>query len=117
MRGRTRGDLLVVVAYGLALGGMNICFYQAIARIPLGAAVTLEVLGPLALSVLAGRGLLSVVWAVLALAGVALLGESAGALVLEQELTPLGALAIALVVVACAGAVRWGGSRSAPVQA
>jgi len=47
LRGRTRADLLTALAYGLALGGMNLCFYEAISRIPLGAAVTLEVLGPL----------------------------------------------------------------------
>jgi inner membrane transporter RhtA len=230
LRGRSRADLLTVAGYGLALGGMNLCFYEALARIPLGAAVTLEVLGPLALSVLTGRGLLSAVWAVLALAGVAVLGEAgftggldaagvgfallagalwagyillarragrsfagldglalalavsaavvlplgiagagtalldpvalglgaavallssllpyslellalrsvpattfavvmslspavaafAGALVLGQALTPLGAVAIGLVVVACAGAVRWGGRRDAAVRA
>ncbi|WP_345419636.1 EamA family transporter [Pseudonocardia xishanensis] len=81
LRGRTRADLLVALAYGLALGGMNLCFYEAISRIPLGAAVTLEVLGPLTLSVLTGRGRLRWLWAALALAGVALLGlDGVGAL-------------------------------------
>jgi inner membrane transporter RhtA len=52
-----------------------VLFYEAIARLPLGTAVTLEILGPLALSVLASRRLLSVLWATLALTGVVLLGH------------------------------------------
>jgi inner membrane transporter RhtA len=74
LRGRSAAHWRTVAAYGLALGGMNICFYEAIARIPLGAAVTLEVLGPLTLSVVTARGALRFVWAGLALTGVALLG-------------------------------------------
>jgi inner membrane transporter RhtA len=53
---------------------MNILFYQAIDRIPLGPAVTLEVLGPLLLSVLVSRQAAGLLWASLALAGVFLLG-------------------------------------------
>lgn len=71
LRGRTRADVLTALGYGLALGGMNLCFYEAISRIPLGAAVTLEVLGPLTLAVVIGRKWL---WAGLALVGVAVLG-------------------------------------------
>ncbi|WP_201788568.1 EamA family transporter [Rathayibacter sp. VKM Ac-2630] len=75
LRGYTRADWGTVVVYGLALGGMNACYYEAIARIPQGAAVTLEVLGPLTLSVIAGRSLLSLLWAGLALAGVVTLSQ------------------------------------------
>jgi inner membrane transporter RhtA len=71
LRRRTRADLLTALGYGLALGGMNLCFYEALSRIPLGAAVTLEVLGPLTLAVVIGRRWL---WAGLALVGVAVLG-------------------------------------------
>ncbi|MEU1801607.1 EamA family transporter [Streptomyces sp. NPDC019937] len=74
-RGYTRADGAVVCGFGLALGGMNILFYQAIDRIPLGTAVTLEVLGPLLLSVVASRRAASLLWAGLALAGVYLLGH------------------------------------------
>ncbi|GAA2431584.1 EamA family transporter [Streptomyces glaucus] len=74
LRGHSRTDWGTVVVFGLAMGAMNGLFYQAVARIPLGPAVTLEVLGPLALSVLASRRVINVVWAGLALAGVFLLG-------------------------------------------
>ncbi|MFE6692079.1 DMT family transporter [Streptomyces sp. NPDC057743] len=76
VRGYGRGDWATVVAFGVALAGMNSLFYQAIDRIPLGAAVTLEFLGPLILSVATSRRLLSVVWALLALGGVGLLGRA-----------------------------------------
>jgi inner membrane transporter RhtA len=75
LRGRTRVDWLVVCAFGVVLAGLNTLFYQAISRIPLGATVTLEVLGPLVLSVLASRGAARWLWAALALGGVVLLGR------------------------------------------
>ncbi|MFB7185855.1 DMT family transporter [Streptomyces sp. NPDC056230] len=86
VRGYTRADWGTVLAFGLAMGGMNTLFYQAADRIPLGAAVTLEVLGPLALSVVASRRLINVVWAGLALGGVVLL--SGGGF---DRLDPVGA--------------------------
>ncbi|MEV0157835.1 EamA family transporter [Micromonospora sp. NPDC050686] len=86
LRGYGRADWAAVAAFGLALGGMNSVFYHAIERIPLGPAVTLEVLGPLALSVFAARRWVAWCWAGLALAGVALLGQ--GGL---ERLDPVGA--------------------------
>ncbi|MEV7859575.1 EamA family transporter [Streptomyces hirsutus] len=74
LRGHSRADWTTVIVFGLAMAGMNGLFYQSVARIPLGTAVTLEVLGPLALSVLASRRAINFVWAGLALAGVFLLG-------------------------------------------
>ncbi|WP_217246243.1 DMT family transporter [Streptomyces sp. AC602_WCS936] len=74
MRGHSRADWGTVVVFGIAMAGMNGLFYQAVDRIPLGPAVTLEVLGPLALSVFASRRAVNLVWAGLALAGVFLLG-------------------------------------------
>ncbi|SCK31452.1 DMT family transporter [Streptomyces sp. WMMB 322] len=76
LRGHSRRDWAAVTGLGVALGTMNTLFYQAIDRIPLGAAVTLELLGPLVLSVVGSRRLLSLLWAALALAGVYLLGSS-----------------------------------------
>ncbi|MFF9626265.1 DMT family transporter [Streptomyces griseosporeus] len=74
LRGHSRTDWGTVVVFGIAMAAMNGLFYQSVDRIPLGPAVTLEVLGPLALSVLASRRALNLVWAGLALAGVFLLG-------------------------------------------
>jgi len=74
LRGRTRADWLVVVAFGLALALMNSLFYEAIARVPLGTTVTIEVLGPLILSVVVSRRASAWLWAVLAFAGVLILG-------------------------------------------
>ncbi|GAA3478290.1 MULTISPECIES: EamA family transporter [Streptomyces] len=85
-RGHSRSDWGTVVAFGVAMGAMNMLFYQALDRIPLGAAVTLEVLGPLALSVAASRRLINLVWAGLALGGVFLLGGGG-----FDRLDPVGA--------------------------
>jgi len=74
LRGHSRTDWGTVVVFGITMAAMNGLFYQSVARIPLGPAVTLEVLGPLALSVLSSRRAVNVVWAGLALAGVFLLG-------------------------------------------
>ncbi|MFE4648161.1 DMT family transporter [Streptomyces sp. NPDC056707] len=86
LRGHSRADWGTVVAFGVAMGAMNMLFYQALDRIPLGAAVTLEVLGPLTLSVIASRRLINFVWAGLALGGVFLLGGGG-----FDRLDPLGA--------------------------
>ncbi|MEV0182507.1 EamA family transporter [Streptomyces sp. NPDC050625] len=74
LRGHSRTDWVTVIVFGITMGAMNGLFYESVARIPLGPAVTLEVLGPLALSVLASRRAINALWACLALAGVFLLG-------------------------------------------
>ncbi|QMS57621.1 MULTISPECIES: DMT family transporter [Kocuria] len=73
LRGMTCVTLGVVLAFGVSLGGMNMLIYQAVARLPLGVAVTIELLGPLVLSVVLSRRLTGVLWAGIALAGVLLL--------------------------------------------
>jgi inner membrane transporter RhtA len=62
-----------VVPYGMTIGVMNLLFYEALARIPLGLAVALEFVGPLALAIFGSRRALDVVWVVLAVAGIALI--------------------------------------------
>jgi len=78
LRGRARVDWQVVLAFGLALGLMNWAFYQALARIPLGLAVTIEFIGPLSLAVLGSRRPRDLVWVALAGVGVLLLGVQPG---------------------------------------
>lgn len=92
-----RRTLAVVVCYGVVLAGMNISIYQSFERIPLGVAVTIEFLGPLAVAVFGSRRKLDVVWALLAGAGVLLLARGDGGL-------DWGGVAFALLA-----AVLWAG--------
>ncbi|HEX9936916.1 MAG TPA: DMT family transporter [Longimicrobium sp.] len=62
-----------VIPYGMVLGVMNLLFYSAIARIPLGLAVTVEFVGPLGVAVFGSRKAVDVLWVVLAGAGIALI--------------------------------------------
>lgn len=73
VRGLRRRAWLSIVALAVTLTVMNLCFYFALTRIPLGVAVTVEVLGPLALSVIVSRRASVWLWALLALIGVSLL--------------------------------------------
>ncbi|WP_234018780.1 MULTISPECIES: EamA family transporter [unclassified Streptomyces] len=98
LRGHSRADWGTVLAFGVAMGGMNLLFYQAAARIPLGLAVTFEVLGPLALSVIASRRAVNFLWAGLALGGVFLLGGAGDG---------LGGLDLVGVAFALAAGVMW----------
>ncbi|WTI14692.1 EamA family transporter [Streptomyces sp. NBC_00820] len=86
LRGYSRTDWGTVLAFGVTMGAMNGLFYEAVARIALGPAVTLEVLGPLTLSVLASRRAINALWAGLALGGVFLLGGGG-----FSDLDPIGA--------------------------
>ena len=94
LRRLSRSDLTVVVTFGVALAAMNFSFYLAIDRIPLGAAVTLEFVGPLGIAVVGSRRKLDVVWAALAAGGVALLAAA------PHHLDRTGVL-LALVAGAC----------------
>lgn len=64
------GQLGVAAAFGLTLAAMNLCIYQAMARIPLGLAVTLEFVGPLGVAVAGSRRPLDLAWVALAGTGV-----------------------------------------------
>jgi inner membrane transporter RhtA len=81
----------VVVGYGLTLGLMNLCFYLALDRLPLGVAVTVEFLGPLAVALIGSRRWLDALWAVLAGGGVVLLMGGGGEVNLVGLLFALGA--------------------------
>jgi inner membrane transporter RhtA len=64
-----------VAVFAIALAAMNLCFYESLDRLPLGVAVTLEFIGPLAVAVFGTRRPLDAVWGLLAGLGVVLLSE------------------------------------------
>jgi threonine/homoserine efflux transporter RhtA len=72
---RAFGDAVIATSFGLSLGVMNFSIYQSFARIPLGVAVTIEFLGPLAVAVAGSRHLRDLGWVALAAAGVVLLTQ------------------------------------------
>jgi inner membrane transporter RhtA len=84
-----------VVPFGLIIAAMNLCFYQSIARIPLGIAVTIEFLGPLGVAIAGSRKAADFAWTLMAAAGVAILSLTGG------SVTPLG------VLFALGAAVGW----------
>jgi inner membrane transporter RhtA len=91
LRHRPWRELRLVVALGVVLVTMNVSFYESIDRLPLGVAVTVEFLGPLAVAVLGSRRRLDFLWVVLAGLGVALLAEGGG-----KGIHPLGLALAAL---------------------
>jgi inner membrane transporter RhtA len=74
LRGHSARGWRSVILFGLVLAAMNGLFYLALERLPLGVTVTIEVLGPLVLSIVASRRASAWLWAGLALAGVVALG-------------------------------------------
>jgi len=63
----------IVIPYGLSLGAMNLIFYLAIERIPIGLAVTLEFIGPLVVAVIGSKRLIDYLWVLLAAIGIVLI--------------------------------------------
>ena len=78
IRNRPRAELRLAVAFGLTLVSMNLCFFQALDRIPLGIAVTLEFVGPLAVALVGSRRSSDFLWVAMAASGIALLAPGIG---------------------------------------
>jgi inner membrane transporter RhtA len=70
VRSFSRRQWLSACTLGLVLAGMNLTFYHAISRIPLGTAVTIEFIGPLLVALAGSRRLRDLIWALLAAAGI-----------------------------------------------
>lgn len=94
LRGRSRAEWRTIVAFGVVLAAMNTTFYAAVHRLPLGAAVTVELLGPLGLAAALSRRRAHFTAVGLAACGVVLLGWGG------ERLDPVGLL---LAVLAASG--------------
>jgi inner membrane transporter RhtA len=70
LRALSRRQWLLIGSFGAVLAAMNLSFYYALQRLPLGAAVTIEFLGPLAVAIGGSRRRLDLVWAALAALGI-----------------------------------------------
>ncbi|MBN1629010.1 MAG: EamA family transporter, partial [Thermoleophilia bacterium] len=75
-----KGDRLLMVALVVSLVAMNLSFYEAISRAPVGIVVAVEFLGPLGVAIAGSRRWLDVVWVVLAAVGIGLLARPSGAI-------------------------------------
>jgi inner membrane transporter RhtA len=90
-----RRDAGMLLLFGCVIGAMNMCFYGAIDRIPLGIAVAIEFVGPLGVAAFTSRRLNHFVWIGLAVVGLVLLTPSIG-----TDLDPVG---VGLALAAGAG--------------
>jgi inner membrane transporter RhtA len=97
LHGRTRHELMLAGVFGLVLAAMNLAFYEAIDRIPLGIAVAIEFVGPLAVALAGSRRRIDLLWVALAVLGILALTRG--------EVHGLDGLGVAFALVA---GVMWG---------
>lgn len=107
VRDWNRRQWIGAAALGLAMAGMNACICLAIDRIPIGIAVTIELLGPLSVAAIGVRRVIDALWVALALAGIVLLGSGIGSGEGSGDLSGLGSLPLAGVLAAVAAAAFW----------
>jgi inner membrane transporter RhtA len=98
----TRSDLVGAAVFGIVLATMNVTFYIAIDHLPLGTAVAIEFLGPVAVAGLTGHGWRDRAGIALAAGGVVLLAG------VQVEGGVTGSTAIGLVAI-MGSAVSWAG--------
>ena len=94
-RAYRRDELRLAGTLGLVLGLMNLTFYLALDRLPLGVAVTIEFVGPLGVAVAMSRRRADLAWAAVAACGIVLLADPGG-----SSIDPLG-LVLILIAGAC----------------
>lgn len=101
----TRRSLAASAVFGMFLGGMNLLFYLAIDRIPLGAAVAIEFTGPVAVSVFSARAGARRRWVAPGLAAAGVAAISVG----EVEWGDVGASGTSGVIFALLAGAAWAG--------
>ena len=74
LRGRDRETWTAIAVYGISLGILNVTFFQSFQRLPLGLAVTFAFVGPLCAALVGSRHRRDIAFALLAGAGVVVLG-------------------------------------------
>jgi inner membrane transporter RhtA len=74
VRGRDRETWIAIAVYGISLGILNVTFFQSFQRLPLGLAVTFAFVGPLCAALVGSRHRRDIAFALLAGAGVVVLG-------------------------------------------
>ena len=89
-----KADRLPMLVLTLSLAAMNLSFYQAISRAPVGIVVAIEFLGPLGVAVAGSRRVLDGLWVVIAAVGIGLLARPTGTV-------SLGGILFALLAAAC----------------
>jgi inner membrane transporter RhtA len=78
IRTLTRAQIRLAIVFGATMAGMNLSFYEALQRLPLGIAVTIEFVGPLGVAIALSRRRLDLAWAALAAIGIVVLAHPGG---------------------------------------
>lgn len=103
----TKEQWKIVIPYGLSLGAMNLIFYFAIEKIPIGLAVTLEFVGPLLLAIAGSKRLVDYCWVLLAAIGILLIAPWT-----NDRLDPIGIICALLAGGFWAAYIVFGGKIS-----